>query len=155
MNPAPLAIVLGLLATASLTTASNTTSTTDSIPDDTIEAGRFRGITVKCSAMSDTNWDSIKYACSWNQFNYDNYYNLFFKGYDGRMYQECHCRGNMVGTYGEWAPRWTRSKDGAVECFTRDGRQAWDAKNEFNSAPNCPPIPVRWIGDDPTRPRNP
>lgn len=141
------AIVYGLIATTAMAGAANITSQVDSDPSDTIQKERYAD-TKSCSSMKNTNWDNIKYACSWSHFYYGSYFNLFFKGYDGLLRRECHCRHDLVQSYGSWGSRWTGSRDGAIDCFTRDGKQAWVVKNEFNAIPNCPEIPVVWRGDD-------
>ncbi|GAB9476286.1 hypothetical protein Gpo141_00013354, partial [Globisporangium polare] len=50
-------------------------------------------------------------------------------------------------TYDPWGSRWTKSSDGDVTCYTRDGQSAQQVRSQFDSI-NCPAPTFSQFCDD-------
>lgn len=90
----------------------------------------------RCDQMKHANWDDYKYACSWEHTTFPGggmrFRNMFFKRFDGTYFYECTCYTSL-SWYDPWGSRWTHSKSGTIECYTRDGRTTPSVNSEFDS----------------------
>ncbi|GAB9476285.1 hypothetical protein Gpo141_00013353 [Globisporangium polare] len=128
-------LVLGAIALAATSTTAELAATngTRELKQTCITLVNTRG----CAAKKSANWDNILYACSWvHSVNEGSWTNFFYKRYDGGLESECACDHDL-STYDPWGSRWTKSSDGGVVCYTRDGKSAQQVRSQFDSI-NCP-----------------
>lgn len=126
-----------VLAVTALSIAAAGTATTDA---------KFVPQLIMCNKFAKINWDDVKYTCAWEHtVNGGTYSNIFIKRYNGNLDFECSCDDGL-STYNPWGSRWTWSKNGAVTCYTRDGKQASEIASQFDSV-NCASPSLVWVPD--------